>query len=133
MYTSVRSQHEASFLLTRNYLLLTAFTALFGAVYECFSHGVFSFFMLYAFTFPLAGALFFLILQKREKQIPAFTADCIHSGLAVLTTGCLVTGALRIYGTDSTLLCIYWIAGVLLLGIAFVSFLFSRRKNTVCH
>ena len=37
------------------YLLLALVLALFGAVYEVFSHGVYSYYMLYAFAFPLAG------------------------------------------------------------------------------
>ena len=35
------------------YLSVTVFSALFGAVYELFSHGVYSYCMIYAFAFPL--------------------------------------------------------------------------------
>ena len=39
------------------YLLVSLFCALFGAVYEVFSHEVYSFYMIYAFAFPLASTL----------------------------------------------------------------------------
>ena len=35
----------------------TGFLALFGAIYEIFSHEVYSYFMLYAFAIPLAMGL----------------------------------------------------------------------------
>lgn len=43
------------------YLAAAIFCALFGAVYEFFSHGVFSFFMIYAFAIPLAAGAFPLL------------------------------------------------------------------------
>lgn len=39
------------------YLAVTLVCAAFGAVYEIFSHGVYSYFMLYAFAFPLCGGV----------------------------------------------------------------------------
>ena len=39
------------------YLLVTILCAAFGAVYELFSHGVFSYYMLYAFGVPLLGGV----------------------------------------------------------------------------
>lgn len=59
------------------YLASAVFCALFGAVYEIFSHGVFSFFMIYAFAFPLVlGAVPMLWMGLRtaksaeEKETP---------------------------------------------------------------
>ncbi len=59
------------------YLAAAVFCALFGAVYEIFSHGVFSFFMIYAFAFPLVlGAVPMLWMGLRtaksaeEKETP---------------------------------------------------------------
>ena len=43
------------------YLAAAIFCALFGAIYEFFSHGVFSFFMIYAFAIPLAAGAFPLL------------------------------------------------------------------------
>lgn len=67
------------------HLMAALFLALFGAVYEHFSHGVFSYYMIYAFLIPLApGAALYLWIaaatwKKLERaQDPAFpneTAD----------------------------------------------------------
>ena len=39
------------------YLFATLFCMLFGAVYEHFSHQVFSYYMVYAFVFPMGGGV----------------------------------------------------------------------------
>ena len=80
-----------------------ALCALFGAVYELFSHGVYSYFMLYAFALPLVlGALPTLVLALREGPRPRPWARRLwHGGVAALTVGCLFEGVLRIYGTES--------------------------------
>ena len=50
------------------YLFASIFCAAFGAIYEIFSHGVYSAFMICAFVFPLVGgALPFLLLYTSEK------------------------------------------------------------------
>ena len=41
--------------IARNYAAASLFCALFGAVYELFSHEVYSYSMIYAFIIPLAG------------------------------------------------------------------------------
>ena len=101
----------------RNYLFITLFTAFFGAVYETFSFGVYSYFMIYAFAVPLVlGVLPFLLLGMRSRLSgPPLGRRFWHTGTAVLTVGCIVKGVLDIYGTESTLVYIYWLAGPLLL------------------
>lgn len=75
------------------HLLFAAVTALGGFVYEQFSHGVYSDFMMYAF---LPGR---------------WCVRLYHWGIIALTVGCLFQGALEIYGTTSRLVMGYWIAG----------------------
>ena len=95
------------------YLLVSILCAGFGAVYELFSHGVYSGGMLYAFLFPLVGgALPALWLTKCEKPLPAGAAQQLwHFGISALTVGSLFSGALQIYGTTSRLTVVYWLAG----------------------
>lgn len=65
------------------YLAAAVFCALFGAVYEIFSHGVFSFFMIYAFAFPLVFGAFPMLwmglrtakFTKEEKAPVSFETD----------------------------------------------------------
>ena len=98
------------------YLLLTVFCALFGAVYESFSHGVFSYFMLYAFAFPLVlGGLPFFLMAFSRCPLPGRAAlNLYHSGIAALTVGSIFQGVLEIYGTTNRLIAVYWAAGALL-------------------
>ena len=94
------------------YLLVTVGCALFGAVYELFSHEIYSYFMIYAFVFPLLlGAVPFFLMQKAGKPIPGKGADFVHTGVAALTVGSILKGALEIYGTTSPLIACYWAAG----------------------
>lgn len=104
------------------YLLIACFCALFGGVYEYFSHGVYSYPMLYAFAYPLlGGALPFLLLGlSRCKNEPAAPETTIyHCGIATLTLGSIISGVLEIYGTTNFLTICYPYAGWLLVGIGF--------------
>lgn len=107
-----------------NYLLFSIFVAFFGAVYEMFSYGVYSYFMLYAFAFPLVGGVlpFFLLAvyggSERFSKIKLPTAlsrGLYHCGIATLTIGSVICGVLEIYGTTSYLTKYYWIVGGLLM------------------
>ena len=94
------------------YLFSTVGCILFGAVYELFSHGVRSCFMICAFAFPLLlGAIPFFLLRKRGKSFPGRAADLIHAGVAALTAGSILQGVLEIYGTSNPLTAVYWTAG----------------------
>lgn len=105
------------------YLLTACFCALFGGIYESFSHGVYSYPMLYAFAYPLiGGGLPFLILGlSRCKVYPgAMEAAIYHCGIATLTLGSIIRGVLEIYGTTNYLTVYYLYAGSALVGIGFL-------------
>ncbi len=74
------------------YLTASIICAVFGAVYEMFSHGVYSFYMIYAFAFPLiCGMLPFLLLsfslgnlspserERREQSLNELKGDGKYS------------------------------------------------------
>ena len=115
------------------YLLISVLCALFGAVYEVFSHGVYSFYMLYAFGFPLlGGALPFLMLCTFGRGVypGSVPRNLYHSGIATLTAGSIVRGILDIYGTTNRLAQVYWyVGGALLLG-GVVAFVGQRMQKT---
>lgn len=93
-------------------LLFAAVTALGGFVYEQFSHGVYSDFMVYAFLPLVLGACPLLIRALCGKALPGrWCVRLSHWGIIALTVGCLFQGALEIYGTTSRLVMGYWIAG----------------------
>ena len=98
------------------YLIVSLFCVLFGAVYELFSHEVYSYYMIYAFAFPLVGGtLLFLVFSVIGlSQYPhPFACKLYHSGIAALTVGSIVRGVLDIYGTTNALADYYWILGSL--------------------
>ena len=114
------------------YLFVTLVTALTGAVYEIFSYGIYSYSMIYAFAYPLAGGVLpFFWLAFFCRRLPGrVSLNLYHSGLATMTVGSLFTGVLEIYGTTNRLVFVYWIAGVVLVGSGTFLFLTNLRKRT---
>ncbi len=83
-----------------------------------FSHEVYSFYMVYAFVFPLAGGTlpFMLLSQGRVQKYPnILVRNLYHSGIATLTVGSILQGVLEIYGTTNSLSGWYWIVGIVCL------------------
>ncbi|MBE6616444.1 MAG: hypothetical protein E7627_00660 [Ruminococcaceae bacterium] len=114
------------------YLLVSIFAALFGAVYEKFSHGVYSYSMLYAFAYPLIlGVLPYLCIAigKDPKLPPTSPRLLCHFGVATLTVGSIIQGVLDIYGTMNYLTYVYPVIGALLYLAGVVSAIVSYKKK----
>lgn len=113
------------------YLLCTIFCAFFGAVYEAFSFGVFSYYMIYAFAVPLLlGTLPLFIAGLWGKKCPDDpTLNLWDCGVAVLTVGCIIKGVLEIYGTTNRLLTAYPAAGTVFLVSAFISHIRKKKDK----
>ena len=107
------------------YLMVSLFCAVFGAVYELFSHQVYSFYMIYAFGIPLIGGvlpfLAFCIFHVRSYP-GTVSRNLYHSGIATLTTGSILQGILDIYGTTNNLISVYWIVGIVFIGTGVISY-----------
>lgn len=114
MYTSdIDANVKKSTRTAFAYLLVSLFCALFGAIYEYFSHEVYSFYMIYAFAFPLVGGtlpFFILNLSRKAKYPNALSRNLYHSGIAAFTVGSIIRGVLDIYGTTNSLTSYYGIA-----------------------
>ncbi len=117
------------------YLLVAIFCALFGIIYEQFSHGVYSGYMIFAFAFPLIGgtlpfaALSLFAHGLLPGRLPRFL---YNAGIAALTVGSMMKGVLEIYGTTNDLLKIYRFAGFGFVGIGLIIYaaeLLSARKS----
>lgn len=96
------------------YLEAAVFCGLFSSIYESFSHGVYSNFMVFLFLFPLlGGALPFGVMWLLDgRGTPGrLAANLYHSGIATLALGSCMAGVLEIYGTTSEYLWIYWAVG----------------------
>lgn len=116
--------------ITFVYLIAAAGTALFGAVYECFGHGVWSPWMVYAFLFPLIlGAVPAAWRSLRAMQLPRPRYTRLYNaGIAALTVGSILQGVMDIYGTTNQLINVYWIAGILLILCSYVLRLFHSCR-----
>lgn len=109
----------------------TAFFALFGAVYEHFSFGVFSNYMIYAFLIPLSlGVFVYGGMAFKGYQPETVFLNLWNSAIITLTIGCIYQGVLEIYGTTNRLILVYPCAGGILIAAAVIS-LFLRKKQPV--
>ena len=117
------------------YLIISIILAAAGAVYEHFSFGVYSYFMIYAFAIPLAGGtLPFMLRYLRRAKLyesrdgkhirPAkhhLSAELYHTAIASLTVGSIVQGILAICGRPNSLTVVYLIAAAVLLAASAVA------------
>lgn len=82
-------------------------------VYESFSYGEYSQYMRSMFWFPLVGGMAIgMLLVKLEHPVQRLSFLLWNSGIAVLTTGCLVSGIITISGRTSVYDLYYWIIGI---------------------
>jgi hypothetical protein len=93
----------------RTWLLITAFSVIFAFVYECFSFGVYSIFMMSMPLIPFAlGVMPNLITSEDMGRI-------YNDGVLTLMCGFTLCGILEIYGTSNVLVQIYYMVGISLI------------------
>lgn len=117
-------------ILKRNlfiYLGVSIFVFIFGMIYETFSHGVYSPYMVFAFLIPLLGGLlpytlFFFINKKTHPS--EITSDLYNAGIATLTISSIFRGVLEIYGTtrEAHLKTLFY-SGIILLSLGLLSYI----------
>lgn len=113
------------------YLGVTIACALFGAIYELFSHEVYSFYMIYAFAVPLLGGVLPYLLFCIRGTCPVIVTRMTgHTAVATVTAGSVVSGILEIYGTSNSLVSLYWFLGLALLILNIVSHVFHLCNTT---
>ena len=114
---------------------ITIFTVVFSIIYEHFSHGVYSGYMLCAWLIPLVGVVLpysiylrFGRLEKGEEN-PAYSI--YQSAVLTLLLGSIFQGILEIYGTTNRLSRVYWVVGGGLLVASGVVGLWRCKRLTV--
>ena len=131
MFTSVTDRQRFRGLC---YLAAAVLTAAAGAVYEYFSHGVYSNYMIFAFLIPLlAGAVPNIIAaaagnKKRADRGGSAASALQLAGGVTLTAGSLLKGALEIYGTTNRLTAVYPVVGTALLAAALAAYVLQERR-----
>lgn len=112
------------------HMIFAIFIAIFGAIYEKFSHEVYSYYMIYAFMIPLClGSFVYLLASKRAKKEPRnITVSAWNAVVVTLTIGSIFQGILEIYGTTNRLVWFYPVAAILFLLIVIGSKFLNNRK-----
>ena len=108
-----------------HYFVASLVAAGFAAIYEYFSHGVYSVFMMSLAVWPLLlGVLpsWLAGIDGMREPAPLFRT-LLASGVLTLTLGSLVAGVMEIYGSTSAFTPVYWALGTAIMLVAVVAFL----------
>ena len=123
------------------YIGITIFIGIFGAVYEVFSHNVFSPAMYLAWLIPcfLGVGVYLALAFAPIDKVPGTLVECIYNfGVAMLTVRSIFIGVIEIYGTtNKAMLATYTVLSIVFLvvgGSAYIavilySIISSKRKN----
>ena len=111
------------------YILFTIFCIVFACIYEYFSHGVISYFMILAFLIPLFfGVLITYLISSKSKKLPSKLENNLYnSAIVTLTIGSIIEGVLQIYGTTNFKVYAYLIVGILFLLISTILYLVRKK------
>lgn len=114
------------------YVPAAVLCGIFSLIYEHFSHGVYSNFMVWLFLFPLVGgALPFFIIYVFKLAYPNRVAlNIYNSGICTLTIGSCMSGVFEIYGSTSALLIVYWIVGICFTAFGLILYMIETIKNS---
>ena len=99
----------------RRFIFYTIFCLIFSIIYESFSHGVISYYMLLSSIFPLIGLIEILFIIKQKLKIKVTSHNLFKSSILTFTFYFIIKGVLEIYGTTNSLVIIYLIIGFNLL------------------
>ena len=135
MYTlDIRKKYKKTFIV---YIGITLFCILFNAIYEQFSYGESSPYMRFMFAVPAIGGIipFFIsylisITHKFTLWKSRVAYNLWNCAIAILISGCLVTGIIEISGRICDYSIIYWIGGgVFLLASILYIVIFSFHSH----
>ena len=113
---------------TINYLIATLSILVFGIIYEVFSFGVISYFMVLAFTFPLFGMLIYLLASRFKKGLNSKFMLLFDSSIATFTLGFIVKGVIEIFGTTNKLTLVFFIVGGMLFLLSLLFYFVDDKK-----
>lgn len=113
----------------KKFIIITIITLIFSIIYEYFSFGVYSKYMLFASLIPLLmGIIPYIIIKRKGNFNDCMMEDSLYTnGIITLTLGSLVQGVLEIYGTTNILVWIYPIVGVITI-ISAIALFVKKRK-----
>ena len=101
-------------------IVLTVLCIIFSTIYECFSHQVYSIFMIGAFIVPLLAGVDINVIRwlvYKDIEISESALAICQCGVYTLTVGSIFRGILDIYGTTNSKGILFWYVGFLLIAI----------------
>lgn len=109
----------------------TVFCFVFQLIYEHFSHGVTSYYMVYAFLIPMIGGLISILSfgSKNSRENHLFR-QLLCGSIIWLTLGSIYQGVLDIYGTTNHLVILYVIVAVIQLVIALLAIIIANANQS---
>ncbi len=116
----------------RTYSIVTIACAAGSAVYEYFSHGVYSNFMVYVCVIPLVLGVVpeLLALIFRGLGAASAWAKLLQNfAIATLTVGSALQGVVEIYGTTNQYIVYFFVAGAGLLVASILLWLLGHGKQ----
>ena len=111
------------------FYIYTIFCILFTIIYQQFSHGVISYYMILSFLFPLIGLLETQFIINKNKNIKIISHNLFKSSIITFTLGSILKGVLDIYGTTNKLIITYLILGLILLIISIIAIKFQKTRK----
>lgn len=109
------------------YIGVTVFVAIFGGVYEIFSHHVFSAYMVFAWVWPCVfgiGMYLLLAVLPISKRPGSVFSSIYNFGVAMFTTRYIYIGVINIYGTTHPgMVTVYTIIGHVFLLVGLISYI----------
>lgn len=104
----------------------SVFVLIFGIIYEMFSHGVISYYMIFVFLIPLINFLINIIFISGKIKINKLSKNLFSMSICSFTFLSIIKGVLDIYGTTNNLIFIYLIVGLILLVTSIILFVKTK-------
>ncbi len=116
-----------------NSFIYTIVTMIVSFIYELFSHGIFSSYLIFAFIFPFISLVFYEILYKRkDKNFCLIFSRLFNLSMLTFTILFIMLGVLEIYGTTNDLIYVYLVLGLFLLVISIIlELIYLKRKEFI--
>ena len=108
--------------IRKRYLYFSMFLIIFSVIYEYFSHGVYSIYMIGSFVIPL---VFGFIIGRVSSII---NVSYYNYGIIMISVGSVLKGVLEIYGTTNRLVYIYLIGGICLVIIGVIKYFIVKES-----
>ncbi|MGD9910530.1 MAG: hypothetical protein AB7U79_08030 [Candidatus Izemoplasmatales bacterium] len=102
------------------YLSFALFLVLFQFIYNIFAHGVTSYYMTYAFLFPLGIGGVRCLFDYFTKPSNSISLSIWQMGVSTLAVGSILHGVFDIYGNSNMFVPYFFYMGILLLVVSFI-------------